>query len=201
MDYPDLLVRPTVQARDDRPSLAPFLEQYDHVLVDEYQDVNHVMIEFVKKIGSPQRCLWVVGDIRQAIHHWRGASIQSLLKFDEAYVARGQAASIRRYSLDINRRSSPEILRLVERAGTDHVLQPLVPLDRVSPSRSVSGVMPALLHTQKGCSEQCHRRRDYSVSSGRALVRQSGHHQLNECPSRQACSRHRGGWHSCFAPG
>lgn len=149
VDYPDLLVRPTVQARDDRPSLAAFLEQYDHVLVDEYQDVNHVMIEFVKKIGSPQRCLWVVGDIRQAIHHWRGASIQSLLKFDEAYVARGQAASIRRYSLDINRRSSPEILRLIERAGADHVLQPFVPLDPVSPSRSVSGVMPALLHTQR----------------------------------------------------
>jgi superfamily I DNA/RNA helicase len=149
VDYADLLVRPTVQARDDRSSLAAFLEQYDHVLVDEYQDVNHVMIEFVKKIGSPQRYLWVVGDIRQAIHHWRGASIQSLLKFDEAYVARGQAASIRRYSLDINRRSSPEILRLVERAGTYHVLQPFVPLDPVSPSRSVSGVMPALFHTQR----------------------------------------------------
>lgn len=147
VDYPDLLVRPTIKARDDRPSLAAFLEQYDHVLVDEYQDVNHVMIEFVKKIGSPQRCLWVVGDIRQAIHHWRGASIQSLLKFDEAYVARGQAASIKRYSLDINRRSSPEILSLVERAGSDHVLQPFVPLDPVAPSRSASGAMPALLHT------------------------------------------------------
>ena len=149
VDYPDLLVRPTIRARDDRPSLAAFLEQYDHVLVDEYQDVNHVMVEFVKKIGSPQRHLWVVGDIRQAIHHWRGASIQSLLKFDEAYVARGQAASIKRYSLDINRRSSPEILRAVERAGTDHVLQPLVPLDPVSPSRSASGVMPALIHAAK----------------------------------------------------
>lgn len=149
VDYPDLLVRPTLRARDDRPSVAAFLEQYDHVLVDEYQDVNHVMIEFVKKIGPPQRHLWVVGDIRQAIHHWRGASIQSLLKFDEAYVAMGQGTSIQRYSLDINRRSSPEILRAVERAGTEHVLQPLVPLDPVSPSRSASGIMPALIHTAK----------------------------------------------------
>lgn len=149
VDYPDLLVRPTIRARDDRPSLAAFLEQYDHVLVDEYQDVNHVMVEFVKKIGSPMRHLWVVGDIRQAIHHWRGASIQSLLKFDEAYIARGQTSSIRRYSLDINRRSSPEILRAVERAGTDHVLQPLVPLDPVSPARAPSGVRPALLQTAK----------------------------------------------------
>ncbi|PBK51305.1 ImmA/IrrE family metallo-endopeptidase [Pseudomonas syringae pv. actinidiae] len=149
VDYPDLLVRPTVRARDDRPSLAAFLEQYDHVLVDEYQDVNHVMVEFVKKIGSPQCHLWVVGDIRQAIHHWRGASIQSLLKFDEAYVARGQTASIRRYSLDINRRSSPEILRAVQRAGTDHVLQPLVPLDPVSPSRPSNGVVPALIQSAK----------------------------------------------------
>lgn len=149
VDYPDLLVRPTVRARDDRPSLAAFLEQYDHVLVDEYQDVNHVMVEFVKKIGSAQRHLWVVGDIRQAIHHWRGASIQSLLKFDEAYVVRGQTDSIKRYSLDINRRSSPEILRAVERAGTDHVLQKLVPLDPVSPSRALSGVMPALFQVAR----------------------------------------------------
>lgn len=150
VDYPDLLVRPVLKARDDRPSIAAFLEQYDHVLVDEYQDVNHVMIEFVKKIGSPLRHLWVVGDIRQAIHHWRGASIQSLLKFDEAYVTRGQAASIKRYSLDINRRSSPEILRAIERAGTDHVLQSQVPLDPVSPSRSAVGVYPALIHAEKG---------------------------------------------------
>lgn len=149
VDYPDLLVRPVLKARDDRPSVAAFLEQYDHVLVDEYQDVNHVMIELVKKIGASQRHLWVVGDIRQAIHHWRGASIQSLLKFDEAYTTRGQAASIRRYSLDINRRSSPEILRAIERAGTDHVLQRQVPLDPVSPSRSATGVLPALIRVGK----------------------------------------------------
>lgn len=149
VDYPDLLVRPTVRAREDRPSLAAFLDQYDYVLVDEYQDVNHVMVEFVKKIGSAQRHLWVVGDIRQAIHHWRGASIQSLLKFDEAYVVRGQTDSIKRYSLDINRRSSPEILRAVERAGTHHVLQTLVPLDPVSPSRSLIGVMPALFQVAR----------------------------------------------------
>ncbi|KPX23350.1 DNA/RNA helicase, superfamily I [Pseudomonas syringae pv. delphinii] len=149
VDYPDLMVRPTIKAREDRSSIAAFLDQYDHVLVDEYQDVNHVMIEFVKTIGLPRRHLWVVGDIRQAIHHWRGASIQSLLKFDEAYVARGQTDSIARYSLDINRRSAPEILRVVEKAGTDHVLQPVVPLDTVSASRPASGIMPNLIQTAK----------------------------------------------------
>jgi len=167
VDYPDLLVRPVLKARDDRPSIAAFLEQYDHVLVDEYQDVNHVMIEFVKRIGSPLRHLWVVGDIRQAIHHWRGASIQSLLKFDEAYV-RGHAASIRRYSLDINRRSSPEILRAIERAGIDHVLQSQVPLDPVSPSRSAVGVCPVLIYTEKGAQGS-------SIVAQIELCRVSGH--------------------------
>ncbi|WP_296186597.1 UvrD-helicase domain-containing protein [Pseudomonas sp. UBA1879] len=147
VDQPDLLVRPTLMARDDRPSLAPYLEQFDHVLVDEYQDVNHVMVEFVKRIGPSQRNLWVVGDIRQAIHHWRGASIQSLLKFDEAYSTRRDGASLQRYTLDINRRSSPEILRLVQKAGTTHVLQPIQPLDQVFPSQAANGLLPTLVPT------------------------------------------------------
>lgn len=143
VDYADLLVMPTRKAAEDRAPVASFLDQYDHVLVDEYQDVNHVMVELVKRLGSARRNLWVVGDIRQAIHHWRGASIQSLLRFEQAF-ASGTNDSIRPYSLDINRRSSPEILALVQQAGIHHVLERDLPLDAVNPSHPATGVKPAL---------------------------------------------------------
>lgn len=45
VDYPNLLVRLTIRARDDRPSLAAFLEQYDHVLVDEYPHISSSRLE------------------------------------------------------------------------------------------------------------------------------------------------------------
>ncbi|WP_170929582.1 MULTISPECIES: UvrD-helicase domain-containing protein [unclassified Pseudomonas] len=142
VDYTDLLVRLTRQAESNRPAIAQFVDLFEHVLVDEYQDVTHVMVELVKLLGSSTKNLWVVGDIRQAIHHWRGASIQSLLKFEQAFVS-GTSASIRRYSLDVNRRSTPEILRVVDLAGRLHALQPRIAADVVTPNRPPSGQIPA----------------------------------------------------------
>lgn len=142
VDYTDLLVRLTRQAEASRPTIAQFVDQFEHVLVDEYQDVTHVMVELVKLLGSTTKNLWVVGDIRQAIHHWRGASIQSLLKFEQAFVS-GSLASIRRYSLDVNRRSTPEILQVVDLAGRLHKLQSRIAADVVTPHRSPSGQVPA----------------------------------------------------------
>lgn len=142
VDYTDLLVRLTREAASNRPAIAQFVDQFEHVLVDEYQDVTHVMVELVKLLGSSTKNLWVVGDIRQAIHHWRGASIQSLLKFEQAF-ASGNLTSIRRYSLDVNRRSTPEILRVVDLAGRLHALQPRIAADVVTPHRPSSGQIPA----------------------------------------------------------
>ena len=152
VDYADLLVIPTRKAAEDRASVAEFLDQYDHVLVDEYQDVNYVMVELVKRLGALHKNLWVVGDVRQAIHHWRGASIQSLLRFEHAF-ASGNQRSIQSYSLDINRRSSPEILALVRRAGTDHVLEQDLPLDNVTASRRSTGVKPMLFQSEDNAGQ------------------------------------------------
>jgi superfamily I DNA/RNA helicase len=142
VDYTDLLVLLTRQAETNRNSIAQYVDQFDHILVDEYQDVTYVMVELVKKLGSPSKKLWVVGDIRQAIHHWRGASIKSLIKFQDAFARRDSTDTIQRYTLDINRRSTPEILRVVELAGRNHRLEQQIPLDSVQPSRSASKQVP-----------------------------------------------------------
>ncbi|SFL39255.1 UvrD-helicase domain-containing protein [Azotobacter beijerinckii] len=142
VDYTDLLVLLTRQAETDRDSIAQYVDQFDHILVDEYQDVTYVMVELVKRLGSATRKLWVVGDVRQAVHHWRGASIQSLIKFEEAFARKDETASIQRYTLDINRRSTPEILRVVELAGRYHQLEQKIPLVSVQPSRAASNQAP-----------------------------------------------------------
>ncbi|MFV3368849.1 UvrD-helicase domain-containing protein [Pseudomonas sp. NY15435] len=142
VDYTDLLVLLTRRAETDRESIAEFVDQFEHILVDEYQDVTHVMVELVRRLGSATKKLWVVGDIRQAVHHWRGASIQSLLKFQEAFARKESTDTIQRYTLDINRRSTPEILRVVELVGRDHQLEEKLPLDTVRPSRAASNQLP-----------------------------------------------------------
>lgn len=175
VDYTDLLVLLTRQAEaPTRPTIAQFVDQFEHVLVDEYQDVTHVMVELVKLLGSTTKNLWVVGDIRQAIHHWRGASIQSLLKFEQAFVS-GNSASIRRYSLDVNRRSTPEILNVVELAGRLHTLQRRIAADPVTPYRPPSGQIPARY--------QC----EDTDSQARTVARQVLTAMSNQHPFHEQC--------------
>ncbi|MGH9948048.1 MAG: ATP-dependent helicase, partial [Pyrinomonadaceae bacterium] len=49
-------------------------KRYAHVLVDEYQDVNRASGLLLKAIVGDGRNLWAVGDLRQSIHRWRGAT-------------------------------------------------------------------------------------------------------------------------------
>ncbi|WP_350647149.1 UvrD-helicase domain-containing protein [Pseudomonas sp. HY13-MNA-CIBAN-0226] len=144
VDYTDLVALPTLQAQKDRASVTQYFDHFDHILVDEYQDVTHVLVEFVRELSRNAKSVWVVGDIRQAIHHWRGASIMSLMKFDSAFRKHAPNAQVRKYELDLNRRSTPEILDLFCHAGREHVLQPRLPLEHVTAYRQSVGMTPSL---------------------------------------------------------
>jgi superfamily I DNA/RNA helicase/Zn-dependent peptidase ImmA (M78 family) len=144
VDYADLIALPSTQANRDRASVVQYIDHFEHVLVDEYQDVTEVMVDLVRQLALNARSVWVVGDMRQAIHHWRGASIRSLIDFDATFRSNIPGATVRRYSLDLNRRSTPEILGLFTCAGTNHALSTRVPLEPVSAYRSSLGVVPAL---------------------------------------------------------
>ena len=58
------------------------IPKYDHILVDEYQDVNSTQVKLLD-ILNPKN-LFVVGDPRQSIFGWRGSDIQYILNFDDA---------------------------------------------------------------------------------------------------------------------
>ncbi len=78
-DYTDQLVH-TIRLFKEHPSVIP---EFEHVLVDEYQDVNHLQVKLLNLL-SPSN-LFVVGDPRQSIYGWRGSSINYILKFNEFY--------------------------------------------------------------------------------------------------------------------
>lgn len=74
LDYGDLIFR-SVQLLRGNPAIREHLQaEFQHVLVDEYQDVNRVSAELLRLISNNGGGVWAVGDARQAIYRWRGAA-------------------------------------------------------------------------------------------------------------------------------
>lgn len=105
IDFGDLVSLP-VELLESRPDIAAQLrEMYDHVLVDEYQDVNRASVRLLQALCPTGRNLWVVGDARQSIYRFRGASAVSTTRFTTQDFP--DATSSR---LEINYRSTDEIV-------------------------------------------------------------------------------------------
>ncbi len=136
VDFVDLIAKPAIAIKADRVPFSEFIDRFKYVLVDEYQDVTQAMVEFLRQLAY-KKSLWVVGDVRQAIHHWRGASLKSLLKFDSEFKAHAGGKKIGKYPLAYNRRSHAEILNLVQEVGRRHVLQAELPLDEMTATTHV----------------------------------------------------------------
>ncbi len=83
-----------------------YAERFLHVLVDEYQDTNHLQAQIVNLLASCHRNLMVVGDDSQSIYSFRGANYENIMKFPELY------PDCRIFKLETNYRSTPEILNL-----------------------------------------------------------------------------------------
>ncbi|HKP61402.1 MAG TPA: UvrD-helicase domain-containing protein [Polyangiales bacterium] len=106
LDFGDLIYR-LVQAMRTDPELRTQVQnRFDYVLVDEFQDVNHVQFEFVQLLCEKHHNLCVVGDDDQSIYRWRGADRRNILDFrhhfPEAHIVK----------LEQNYRSTQRILRV-----------------------------------------------------------------------------------------
>lgn len=84
-DFGDLLLHAVTLLRDWPEVQQAVRAQYRHILVDEYQDVNRASRELLRRIAGEGAGLWVVGDARQAIYGFRGASYGSLRDFPSDY--------------------------------------------------------------------------------------------------------------------
>jgi DNA helicase II / ATP-dependent DNA helicase PcrA len=107
VDFGDLVMRPALLLERDEAVRAAIHLRHRHVLVDEYQDVNRASGRLLRAVAGGGRRLWVVGDSRQSIYRFRGASSANMIAFTGEYpdVAVGQ--------LSINYRSSLEIVDTV----------------------------------------------------------------------------------------
>jgi DNA helicase-2/ATP-dependent DNA helicase PcrA len=86
VDYGDLVQVPVHLLRSQPEILAQLRGLYDHILVDEYQDINRANGELVQLLaGQDGQGLWAVGDLRQAIYRFRGATPEYLRQFDRHY--------------------------------------------------------------------------------------------------------------------
>ena len=104
LDYDDLLLY-WAQAMAD-PGLATEVgERFDHVMVDEYQDTNHLQSSILLALKPDGRGLTVVGDDAQSIYGFRAATVRNILDFPTAFSPPAEIVT-----LDQNYRSTQGIL-------------------------------------------------------------------------------------------
>ncbi len=105
LDFDDLLYK-TVELFQFHPEILDnYQERFRYIMVDEYQDTNHIQFLLIKQLASKYRNLCVVGDDDQSIYKFRGANIYNILNFEQEYP---EAKVIK---LEQNYRSSGNILK------------------------------------------------------------------------------------------
>lgn len=122
VDFDNLLVKVVQLFRQSAEIRAKYQEQWQHILIDEYQDTNTAQYEFTQLIAAPQNNLFVVGDASQAIYGWRGADYRNLKKLQSDY------ANVTEYRLERNYRSTPTILEAASSVIQNNTLHPVLEL-------------------------------------------------------------------------
>lgn len=85
LDFDDLIFK-TVELFQFYPDvLDRYQERFRYIMVDEYQDTNHVQFLLINQLARKYRNLCVVGDDDQSIYRFRGANIYNILNFEKEY--------------------------------------------------------------------------------------------------------------------
>ena len=104
LDFDDIIVKTVELFRSCPDVLDSYQEQFQYIMVDEYQDTNTAQFQLVKLLAEKYRNLCVVGDDDQSIYKFRGANIRNILDFEKFFP---EAVSIK---LEQNYRSTQFIL-------------------------------------------------------------------------------------------
>lgn len=103
MDFGSIILR-TIELLHNEESGNRIRSQFKHILVDEYQDTSKAQETLIGYLVRDGATLFAVGDPRQSVYEWRGASRENIMTFGERY----EGAAI--ISLKENYRSTQEIL-------------------------------------------------------------------------------------------
>ena len=104
MDFDDLLVLTYQLFREHEDIRHKYAARFDYVLVDEYQDTNHVQMSIVMQLCQEKQRVCAVGDDSQSIYSFRGANIDNILNYQR------QFQGTRLFKLEQNYRSTQTIV-------------------------------------------------------------------------------------------
>lgn len=120
VDYGDLVML-TLRLFDDAQIARDICSRFDAVLVDEFQDINRASGLLIKALAGSEKRVWAVGDPKQSIYGFRGASPQNIARFDADYPGANRVA------LGTNYRSRPTIVAAGQAVAVASV--PVLPLE------------------------------------------------------------------------
>lgn len=105
MDFDDILLYTYLLFRDNREIREKYGQQFEYILVDEYQDTNYAQVNIISLLAETHRRICVVGDDYQSIYSFRGANIDNILDF------RNKFTDARLFKLERNYRSTQFIVQ------------------------------------------------------------------------------------------
>ena len=85
LDFDDLLGESVRLLKESPESLEHWSGRFQHVLIDEFQDVNEAQFQWARLLASKHNNICVVGDDDQSIYAWRGADVKIILDFEKRY--------------------------------------------------------------------------------------------------------------------
>ena len=135
MDFDDLLVLWLRLLQEHAETRELFQRKFQFILVDEYQDTNKLQSDLIDLLAARHGNVMVVGDDSQSIYGWRGANFKNILEFPRRH------PNAQVYKIEVNYRSTPEILALANAAIAPNVQQFA---KQLAPARP-SGAKPALV--------------------------------------------------------
>lgn len=136
VDFDDLLTLSVQLLKENPDLLERYRQQFEFILVDEYQDTNSLQCQFVEMLTGENGNLMVVGDDAQSIYSWRGADVTNILHFGQRW------PRARVHKIEVNYRSVPEVLALANASIGNNRAQIRKDLQ---PARPLKGMLPALV--------------------------------------------------------
>jgi ATP-dependent DNA helicase UvrD/PcrA len=106
VDFDDLLLGCKYLLENHEEIRKYYCSKFKYILVDEYQDTNKLQADLTDLLASEHKNIMVVGDDSQSIYSFRGANFANIMEFPNRYPA------TRLYRLELNYRSTPEVLHL-----------------------------------------------------------------------------------------
>ena len=104
MDLDDLLLNTYLLFQNNKEILEKYQNKFEYILIDEYQDTNHIQFKILKLLAHKKKKICVVGDDYQSIYSFRGADISNFERFQNEFL------NFKKFELNKNYRSTQNII-------------------------------------------------------------------------------------------